>query len=68
MTPTIIYSVTVRCACGQVLKAATDSRGHLDGLIDLFYKRHRGEGHGPATAEQARRARVGGEREARRHP
>lgn len=45
------------CLCGSTIKLTTVSQMTLDGVMFLWWREHQGDGHGPATAAQARRAR-----------
>lgn len=48
---------TTHCTCGSSIKLTAASQKALDGVMALWWREHQGDGHGPATAAQARKAR-----------
>lgn len=48
---------SVYCQCGAAMRYNVSPREAARDLLQVFASMHRGEGHGPATKEQARRAR-----------
>lgn len=45
------------CQCGSTIKLTATSQKALDGAMAIWWGGHQGEGHGPATSAEARRAR-----------
>jgi hypothetical protein len=52
-----VNAVERHCTCGASLRAKATSSLIVDRVADLFSDYHTGEGHGTATAQQARNAR-----------
>lgn len=52
------------CRCGSKIEVSGFPPDVVDGVIDIFQALHGGDGHGPATPAQARRARARAETQA----
>lgn len=63
MKTIVIPNVTVNwyCRCGAKLKGVMP-KGLADALLAKMVELHQGDGHGPATPQQASRARVKAEK------
>ncbi len=48
---------TTYCQCGAMIKLTADSATVLDGAMSIWWHEHQGDGHGPATRQQALAAR-----------
>ena len=44
---------TTYCQCGAMIKLTTTSVKALDGAMAIWWREHQGDGHGPATRQQA---------------
>jgi hypothetical protein len=61
----------IYCQCGAAYSYSLSGRGALttsEGIFKLWSELHQGEGHGPASARQAARARRQAESEAWKKP
>lgn len=54
------------CLCGASIHVADESKEAVAGALAIWQKEHTGDGHGPATAFQARRARIKNDEQATR--
>ncbi len=52
-------SITIErhCTCGGSIKAKSRPPAPAEAIVAIFAEAHTGEGHGPASAQQARNAR-----------
>ena len=44
---------TTYCLCGSMIKLTTTNAKALDGAMAIWWREHQGDGHGPATRQQA---------------
>ena len=62
-----MHRARVRCLCGDVYEVSNASLSVVEDAVGDWEIMHSGEGHGPATSQQAYRARQRRKREHEEH-
>jgi hypothetical protein len=57
--------VAIYCTCGDSMVGTVSPDEKAAALVQIFWKHHAGEGHGPCDAKTANRARAKAERRER---